>query len=322
MINKDNNDQLSKCKYTRLGEWESDKIAECCKSEVPTDVPGGDCCYDSWQNKLKIVKTEVDEVTEDANLYKAQLDIIIKRRDKLKKWVDELTDVDELADSICDQLELLINQTESISKNTDKAIKAIRILFCMIRDFYNQLDLIRSKYDELINCIKCLNHPLLEDGKGIVKCLEEYFAKLEAVQKTKETIIKSILKAIYYSEKLDENLEHKFGLQQIIGCWQDVFNCEEDCKDEQSVQKSKQSQKPPQKEACLGLDADWDPMITLPICNDDYYKCIKKRYEEDVKKAKENSKKLKEKKKKKEKLVACKVSLEAAIKEVDPKARC
>lgn len=323
MINKDKTDQISYCNYTDLPEdWENNKISECCESKVSTEVPGGDCCYDTWQDKLNKVKTEVNEVTEAAKLCKDQLEIVAMRRDKLKIWVDELTKIDEFADSICDQLELLENQTESISNNTGKAVKAIKILFCMIRDFYSQLDFIHSQYDELMNCIKCLNHPLLVEGQGLVKCLEEYFAKLEAVEKTKASIIQSILKAIHLASKIDENLEKKFGLRQIISCWQKVFDCDEGCDDENSVQRSKQQTKSEQKEACLDLNADWDPMITLPICNDAYYLCIKERYEADVKNAKDTSKDLKEKNKKKEKLLACKESLEAAIQEVDPKARC
>lgn len=322
MINKEKNGQDSMCEYKPLEDWKNDKIEDCCKSEDPTDVPGGDCCYDTWKDELKEVTIEVDQVKEDAKLCKEQLEVIVQRRDKLKIWVDELTEADELSAKICDQLELLMNQTDSISNNTGKAIKAIKLLFCMIRDYYSQLDLIRTKYDELINCIKCLNHPLLEDGKGIVKCLEDYFAKLEAVQKTKENIIKLILKAIYLSNKINENLDEEFGLQQIIGCWENVFNCDEDCKEGSTAQQSKQQKSTVQKADCLDLDADWKPLISLPICNDDYYKCLKTRYEDDVKKAKDISKNLKEKNKKKEKLLACKQSLETAIIEVDPKNRC
>lgn len=322
MINKENNGQTSICDYKKLGDWKNEKISDCCKSKDPSEVPGGDCCYDTWQDELKEVQTEVKEVTEDAKLCKDQLTIVVERRDKVKTWVDELTTIDELATKICDQLELLMNQANSISRNTGKAAKAIHILYCMIRDFYNQLDLIRSKYDELINCIKCLNNPILEDGKGIVKCLEDYFAKLDAVQKTKENIIKLVLTAIHLSHKIDENLDDDFGLQQIIGCWQNIFDCDEDCEDNSSGQQSKQEKQKTQKGHCLDVDADWDPLISLPICNDPYYKCLKKRYEDDLKKTKEIAKSLKEKNKKKEKLMACKISLEAAILEVDPKNRC
>jgi predicted nuclease with TOPRIM domain len=165
---------LTQHTYQKLEDtWES-KVKECCDMEDPDDPRGCDCCYDTWQDELKVVKTKYSESEEKAKQLKGELTIIVERRDRLKNWYDELTKANDLARKLCDQLELFLAQAEKVSTNTDLAVKAIKTLYCMIRDFYMQVDLIKTKYDRLQNCIKCLNNPALAPGVGIVKCLDEY----------------------------------------------------------------------------------------------------------------------------------------------------
>ena len=53
-------------KYQTLEEdWETKTIKECCTKE-PSDDPGGDCCYDTWQVRLQEVNTEYNRVNECA----------------------------------------------------------------------------------------------------------------------------------------------------------------------------------------------------------------------------------------------------------------
>jgi hypothetical protein len=63
-------------------------------------------------------------------------------------------------------------------------------------------------------------------------------------------------------------------------------------------------------------------MLQFPICKDPYYKCVDDQYLADKKAAEDLAKELLKETKKKESLLACKQSLESAIKEVDPKLRC
>ena len=171
---------LTQHKYANLDQavWEP-KIKDCCAKENPDDPSGCDCCYDSWLLELKDVKVKYSQTEEKAKQLKDELSVVADRRDKLKKWFDELTTANDLARKICDQLEIILTQTDKIATNTDLAVQAIKTLYCMIRDFYMQVDLIKTKYDRLMNCIKCLNNPALAPGQGIMKCLEEYGKKLD-----------------------------------------------------------------------------------------------------------------------------------------------
>ena len=321
--------------YQKLsGDWDV-KIKECCDKENPDDPRGCDCCYDDWLDELKKVKAKYGEAEEKAKQLNEELSLVTDRRDKLKKWYDELTKADELARKICDQLEVLLTQTSKVGTNTELAVLAIKTLYCMVRDFYMQIDLIKTKYDRLINCIKCLNNPALAPGVGIVKCLEEYGKKLEAVIATRDELIKMIMAIIKIACRINKNIEPDFGLEIIITEWRDAFNCDISCTDdkdpcddkykEQKMQRKGQTQQHQQQlqaeVSCLG-DCKLEPILIFPICKDPYYKCVDDQYKKDKAKADELSKTLLEETKKKEALAACKQSLEAAIKEVDPKNRC
>jgi len=181
--------------------WE-DKIKECCQTENPDDPKGCDCCYDTWLEELKGVKTRYSEAEEQAKLLAAELAFVSDRRNKLKSWYDELTKADELARQLCDQIEVFIDQIGKVSSNTRLAVKAIKILYCMIRDFYMQIDLIKVRYDYLINCIRCLNEPALAPGTGVVKCLEEFGKKLDVVIATRDELIKMVMTAIYQAYRI------------------------------------------------------------------------------------------------------------------------
>jgi len=315
--------------YQKLpSDWDA-KIKECCDKENPDDPRGCDCCYDDWVEELKDVKVKYGAAEEKAKQLKEELALVTDRRDKLKKWYDELTKANELARAICDQLEVLLTQTGKVGINTDLAVQAIKTLYCMVRDFYMQIDYIKTIFDRLMNCIKCLNNPALAPGQGIMKCLEEYGKKLDVVTATRDELIKMLMAVIKIACRINKNIEPDFGLATVITEWKDAFNCEISCDDTtdpgndkaQKMQHKGQTQQQQEVASCLG-DCKLEPILYFPICKDPYYKCVDEQYKKDKTKAEELAKKLLEETKKKEALLACKQSLEAAIKEVNPKIIC
>ena len=331
---------LTEHTYQNLPEnWDS-KIKECCDKEDPDNPSGCDCCYDDWVKELKEVKVKYSAAEEKVNQLKKELSLVTDRRDKLKKWYDELTIANELARKICHDLEVLLCQAGKVGTNTYLTVKAIRKLYCMVRDFYMQIDKIKTIFDKLMNCVKCLNNPALAPGQGIMKCLEEYGKKLDVLIATRNDLIKMLMDAIKIACRINKNIEPDFGLSTVITEWRDALHCEIPCDDTpvdcndnnknqgQKGQTSKgatmqaqQQQQPQDETSCLGV-CDLIPFFQFPICKDPYYACVDDQYKKDKKKADDLAKEVLEESKKKESLLACKTSLEAAIKEVDPKVIC
>lgn len=315
--------------YQKLPDNWDDSTKECCDKEDPENPKGCDCCYDSWQDELKVVNLTYNESQEKARQLKDQLTVVADRRDRLKTWHDEMTKANDLARKICDQLEIMLDQTGKIAINTDLAVQAIKTLYCMIKDFYMQIDLIKTKYDRLLNCIKCLNNAALSTGQGIMKCLDEYGKKLEALIATRDELIKMLMEVIQIAWRINKNIDVDFGFTTVITEWQTAINCAVGCDDEGdpcpppagAKAKSHASAAEPQEDSCLGA-CDLVPIFQFPICKDPYYKCVDDQYIADKKEAEDLGKQLLTENKKKEGLLACKTSLESAIKEVDPKNRC
>ena len=322
---------LTVLNYQKLPENWNAGTKDCCDKEDPENPRGCDCCYDSWQDELKEVNLSYNDSQEKVNQLKGKLTVLTDRRDRLKTWYDEMTTANELARKICDQLEILIEQTGKVATNTCLTVKAIKTLYCMIRDFYMQIDLIKSKYDRLNNCIKCLNNSAFASGQGIMTCLEDYGKKLDTLIATRDGLLQMLMEVIQIAWRLNRNIDVDFGISTVLTEWQVVFNCAQGCEDEGEScsptaaaakgNSAVQQQQMQSEESCLG-PCDLSPIFKFPICKDDYYKCVDEQYEADKKAADEIAKQLLSENKNKEGLLACKQSLESAIKEVDPKNRC
>ncbi len=317
-----------KCDKIKETPWK-DKIRECCDKEDPDDPKGCDCCYDTWTEELKEVKTRFSEADEEAKYVTMELAYIAERRDRLKNWYDELTKADDLSREICDQVEIFLDQIHKVHINTVYATKAIRVLYCMTRDFYMQIDLIKTKYDLIINCIRCLNDPVLAPGQGIMKCLEDYGKKLEILIATRNELVKMVMGAIYSACRINENLDQDYGLYMMIEEWKKTLNCDEKCGEGSSANNQNKAQGSAGIKDSNGgnynkedANCNLSPMLKFPVCNDPYYDQIKCQFEDDKARANELAVTLIDLNKKKESLLSCKQSLEAAIKEVDPKTRC
>jgi hypothetical protein len=307
--------------YYNLGnEWKDNPAYKCCMEDPGEIPPGCDCCYDTWVKELKEVSLEYKQVSEQAAQINEKYKFIVEERDKFKVWVSDLEKANDLARAVCDQFQVIGSQSGKICINSHKTIKAIEILFCMIRDLFEQLDLLLTIYNQIDNCIKCLNSEELPEGSGIRKCLSDYQKALDSVLKTRTELVKAIMKVIRDAYLLHDGICYETGTVEIINEWLDIMNCSENCGTKTTPVD------PCSDEASgggsSGAHCRLKPILTLPICNDGYYLWVKGKYEEDFRAASEEAKKLVEINKRKEAIAACQDSLTKAINEVNPRELC
>jgi len=261
---------LTKHCYENIkSDWDSSddkakvKIIDCCKKTDPEDPTCTDCCYDNWKDQLKTVSQSYKEATEKADQLKKKLTFITDRRDRYRTWAAELNKLEDKARAICLQLGVIANQSDRLWYSSCKAVEAIEILFCMIRDFYVQVDCLKKRYDDLQTCITNNHDPSLVKGQGILKYLDEYSQKLDAVIKTRDDLIVGILEAIKIASLIRSNISTKccpspddktnpynpcnptdelcpdcdektgknryYGVKTVICEWYKEFNCKTDC---------------------------------------------------------------------------------------------
>ncbi len=305
--------------------WDDEKIKKCCTQPDP-ETPGGECCYNKWTDELKKVNENYKKAEEKAKQVSAELNYVTETRDQFKKWFDELNKTGDLQKAVCDQLEVLLAQSEKVDINAEYTGDAVEIIFCMLRDYYIQLDKLKEKYNAIMDCIRCLNSPNLAPGTGLVKLFEDLGKKLDAAIASREDLLKKIIEAMSISRKIDLHMGCDFGLYTIVQKWTQTMNCSEACGGGQQEQKkgaSKQGIQPVEEGCeCWEEPCHLQPRLYMPVCNDPYYGCVKGEYDKQKQKAEELAGELLTLNKAKEGMLACKQSLEAAIKETDPKTRC
>ena len=235
------------------------KVYDCCFQPNPDDPTCEDCCYDTWDQKLKEVNQSYKKASEVAGLVKKKLDLALDRRSRYRLWLSELEKADDITRLICHQLEVIVSQSGKLWYNSCKAVEAIQILFCMIKDFYKQIDYLQKRYDELQVCLNNNRDSALEKGKGILKYVDEYAQKLKLILNTRDEIIVSDMQAIKLSNLIRNNIstqncpcpdpkdpydpckdgdapcppcddKHRFyGFKTIICEWHNDFKCDEPC---------------------------------------------------------------------------------------------
>jgi hypothetical protein len=301
--------------------WRSKTEYKCC-IEDPNETASCDCCYNTWQKELKDANLQLSQVMEEARQIGEKYKYITLERDKFKEWLDDLIKANQLTKEVCSQFQVISAQLEKICTNSEKSVDAIEILFCMVRDLFEQIDLIVTLYNEIDACIKALNREELPENSGIRKCLKMYMEKVDAIVKLREELIKTLMKIIRDAKVLYAGICSGFGIKVWVAEWLGILNCDEDCN---------QTNTTPVEDPCKDMVKDTNdamkncrllPMLTFPLCNDNYYRWVKQKYEADVISADEVSKELVEVNKRKEGLAACKTSLTAALAAVDPKELC
>jgi len=333
---------LTKHNYVQIADnWDQETILECCKTGGSDDC-NCDCCYDTWQDELNKVNPAYNYIVEYAGQLQNKVDFITSRRDKYKSWVDELDKAETLARDICHQLKLIAVQSEKIWYNSCKAVEAIDILFCMIRDIFMQIDKLKTLYDSLQNCITRNNDPCLVKGQGILKYLDDYKTKLDATVKTRDDIIKNIIDAIRIGQLIRNNISTKdcpckddppydpcadnpspcatvegavyYGFKTVICEWYNAFACDVDC--------TSSPQTSDKQYNCDDGQCELKPTFDFPICNNSFKIEIQTWVDKDNTCLKDLIPKLNKAKMQKEALAACKTSLISAIKAVNPMERC
>lgn len=241
----------------------------CC---LPEPGAGGatncDCCYDAWSEEL--IATSNLYKKWDAKVNKLQMLCTYESalKDRLKGWVADLDSTDENVSDVLRKIILFINQLNKICKVTTDSIRAVNILFCMVKDLYIRIDDLKKEYDELISCINNAgkSHPELGAGTAILVCLTEYGKKLQVLLDTRDGLIQSVANAIEIAHKLQEyiclNVKHSgtdgvdYALVNILGYWKSVFNGEH--------------------KFTYGPSS----VITFPVKKSDYYDEISRRLED------------------------------------------
>lgn len=205
-------------------------VKKCCTTDRPDEPECGDSCYSNWRAELKTVLKSYHQEKEAADQIQKKLNLISERKSKYRQWLDEINKAEELARMICYQLEIISGQTRKVWYSASKATEAIELLFCMVRKFFQEVDYLKLRYDELWKCIEKNTHPSLEGGKGIIECLKKYLEKLEAIIKTRDDIVKFIVETIKLANLLQNNIYTKTLDPKLNPCDPEKIECVE-CKD-------------------------------------------------------------------------------------------
>jgi hypothetical protein len=206
-------------------------------------------------------------------------------------------------------------------------------------------------YDSLQNCISRTTDPSLVSNQGILQILSDYKQKLDAALKTREEIIKGIIEAIRLANLIQSNISTKecpcgddsknpclsdsepcapltdgayYGFKTIICEWYNTFACDCDCSDtptQQGTSKPKNAGTTRHTEEVVE-DCMLQPTFDFPICKNSFKSDVEGWFKSDDDLLKTLIIELNKVKIEKETLLACKTSLDNAIKATDPKLRC
>lgn len=297
-------------------------IFDCCHKNPGTEIPGGDCCYDAWVKDLVQVTADWKQANADAQNKETEYNLTVEELERLKGWWTDWEATDEKADALCRQLELFTLHLGKVCMVTEKTNDAIEILFCMTEDLYVRVDKLKASYDKLIQCIQCLKRPELAPGVGIMKCIENYGAKLDAVILTRDVLITQIVTALELAYGMHLSICEDYGLKAVILYWKKKFNCGGSCGEQPNPnpypqQQSKIENSGYAKECCC-----LEPRISLPIDEDEYFIHLENDYKKLKNEVAQLKKDLDAAKEKRDALLSCKQSLEKAIEEVNPANKC
>ena len=275
----------------------SPRVKECCH---PVKQPGepptgnsGDCCFEKWTKEFREIDAEYNQADRMVVHLKNRLTHLESQMNMWKAWKEELDKACDYSAKICKQLEIVLHHTTRISRNVWLTKKAMHLLYCMLRDFYMQIDLLKKKYDYLVNCIKCQNNPALAAGLGIMVLIEDFGKKLDAVIQTRDILIQLIISAISIINRINKGIGHhghNFGLHFVLHEWKKAFNCDgnrntdDDDDDDDDQEKgfndarAARYRRMPESEF---IDIGLTPIFSFPICESKYYHKINRRYEHD-----------------------------------------
>jgi len=307
-------------------EWD-ERVKACCdpKKKSETSSPSGDCCYDTWTEEYEEVVFLYNQSERRVAKVTDELAYMTGQRDMWKTWYDELTRVDDSSRKICHQLEIILHHVHRIGKNTHLTVKALNTLYCMIRDFYMQLDHLKIKYTEFLNCLRSINNPELNTGVGIRPLIDDYGKKLDIVIGTRDAVLTALVALIDAAGRINKNIDHFYGLKTLLKEWKKIFNCEESCAGDRKagyMDRYGTFHKKEKKEEDEFEHVTLNPALRFPICNSYYYQEVGEMYHLDQMEVDRKSAELLEETKERDKYKAWKDGLDAVIKSVNPATRC
>ena len=304
--------------YNKISNYDTE-IFDCCDPDNGNENPGGDCCYDAWVKELVAVTASYKEKNALVTQKQTAYNLAVDWKTKLKAWCDDWEATDEKADALCRQLELFIKHLTKVCKITEKTIDAIEILFCMAEDLYKRTDKLKLKFDQLMVCISCLMRPELAPGVGIMKCIEEYGKKMDAVIAGRDLLLGNIVKALELAMALHINICDEYGLKAVLVYWKEKLNCDNASSENGHTHEYGDRKRTMVASASEVKNCELEPQISFPLDADSYYtdlqtQCANTKAEVEVLKTE-----LDNAKHERDGLQACKQSLEKAIEEVKNK---
>ena len=320
------------------------RVKECCEPEKTPGMPptgnSGDCCYEKWTHEFKEIEADYKRSDRIVVYLTKRRDHLQLQRDVWKTWKKELDTVCGCSAKICTQLEILLHHTTRISRNTYQTKRAIHLLYCMVQDFYMQIDLLKKNYDHLVACIRSQNNPAFVAGQGIMVFIEDYGKKLDAVILTRDTLLPLLISAISTANNINKGIGHHghhYGLHSVLHEWEKVFNCDghykvidddDDDEDNEEARRGGNDQKkanvyrkiPEGEFTDIGLQ----PIFKFPICDSKYYHKIKRRHAYDSEECNELQRQIITETKTRDTLKALLDGLTAVMSDpdVDPSKRC
>jgi hypothetical protein len=302
---------------------EKDNMYKCCDFPPPPhNKKTGDCCYDNWSTDLSKITNELRSATTRAAYKQKEYNYITDWYNTLETWFTDWESADRKVDILCRNLDLFIKHLDRICAITDKTVKAIDILFCMIEDLYFRVDCLKEKWDELNKCIACLKSPDLTPDKGIVACLKAYGTKLDAVIATRDLVITKVISAIEYAYDLHDFICDQYGLKKTLIYWKELLGrkgqtATPELSPEEKSKIERCSIEPVPLQHCELI-----PVMTFPIHKDHYYLELKAHAEKVKIKMDDLEKDSDKANERKAALQACQDGLNKAMTAAGPSVKC
>ena len=305
----------------------------CCKDTTSGDGRSEEC-LETWKKEFKLACNELLEASATATSAEGVYALAFIWEAKLKKWFENAEATHEKASSAYVELALFIKAVETLETNAACTSEALEALLCLVKKILDEVFKLLYEYEglgtsnlihELKESIRC--HKTLDEQKkqAALNCITTYESKVRAVYDLQAVIMNKMLEILHCANIVATaignapNGAKDFGLgwqlndlhKRLIG----ESSSEEKVQACQTDQKGTNAIAPP-----CGVEISKPSKKILPIrkmedkMDSDYYDNLGKlkqaaetastRYKDEVQAAREA----------RDKVLARKTSLDAAIK--------
>lgn len=174
------------------------KHSKCCSeltgpSGQPTD------CVEAWGEDLKKVTNDYNKVAAEADQALSNYNNASGWKARLTLWLDQLDKTNSSSLSITTELSVFIERVNTTCFNTVQTEKAIRVLLCEIKAIFDcfvtyaaQTGL-KDQITDLHKKVSCLTVIDGTEKDQILKCIEDYDAKVKAVCALQNDLLKKLV---------------------------------------------------------------------------------------------------------------------------------